>query len=316
MASEFSAESLIERSQQLRRIRGELSLLGECDLEHGGDERGGHAVSGHIGDEGAQVLVVDTDEVVEISGDRGHGLVAGSDIEAGYLRRLAGNDGELDLARGLKLGPDLGELVSQLLAGVAQHEMVLDARADDGLREGLVDVIDAANLEAPGFVLDFGAASEKDDGDVARYGIELEAEADFEAVHFGHEDVEEDEVGDGVGVDEVEGLRAVGGNADAVMILEDRVDDLNVFGRVIDQQDNFLFGAHWVFCASFRWFSTAIFFEFGQRRVEIEVADGSGQGVQSLRLACAAERVPQLDEGLFRGAVTFLKQITEAHSGG
>jgi hypothetical protein len=55
-------------------------------------------VAGYVGDQDAEVLVVDDEEVVEIAGDGAHGDVASSDFEARYARNRLGQGAILDLA--------------------------------------------------------------------------------------------------------------------------------------------------------------------------------------------------------------------------
>lgn len=61
--------------------------------------------------------------------------------------------------------------------------------------------------------------------------------AALEAVHFGHHDVQKDEVGRGL-FDDFQGLSAVSGDVEMeALILEDISGDLDVLHDVVDQKD-------------------------------------------------------------------------------
>ena len=73
-------------------------------------------------------------------------------------------------------------------------------------------------------------------------GVRLEGLADGEAVHDGHEDIEEDEVGLAI-VDEGEGAGSAIGGEDLVAGLGQMTgEDLEVLGEIIDDEDQFLGG--------------------------------------------------------------------------
>src|SRR5262249_41168455 len=97
----------------------------------------------------------------------------------------------------------------------------------------------AAYAEAFDECGDVIARGDEDDGDVRGERIGFEAAASFEAVHFGHHDVEEDHFwlqarGDG----ERGGARGDGGDGVAVGF-EEIGEDGEVCGGVVDGEDGF-----------------------------------------------------------------------------
>ena len=76
--------------------------------------------------------------------------------------------------------------------------------------DGLGDVVHRADIEALELAFLGGARGDEDDGDGVGVGIFLEAFAGFDAVHFRHHHVEEDEVGRDA-ADGLEAFPAVGG---------------------------------------------------------------------------------------------------------
>jgi hypothetical protein len=148
-----------------------------------------------------------------------------------------GEDGELNLASHLKFVVKGEELRGKLGAGFAEKDMATDAGLDDSGRERLVDIIHGADIEATGFVFGAGLSGEEDDGNFACGGISLEAGTDFVAVHAGHHDVEEDEIGLLFGGGESESFFAVGGDLSFVGIFESSGDHADVEGSVVDDED-------------------------------------------------------------------------------
>src|SRR6516165_8275391 len=78
--SEFAAQGKIQTRQDLGRLRSMVGLSFERDLEHGGNKRRGKAMAGNIGDEDADVLVVNLNEIVKVAGDRSHGKESRGDL--------------------------------------------------------------------------------------------------------------------------------------------------------------------------------------------------------------------------------------------
>jgi hypothetical protein len=74
-------------------------------------------------------------------------------------------------------------------------EVGADAGEDFLELEGLGDVVHAAGLEGLHLVAGIAEGTEEDDGDAAEDFVFLEAAAGLVAVHLGHVDVEQDEVG-------------------------------------------------------------------------------------------------------------------------
>ena len=100
-----------------------------------------------------------------------------------------------------------------------------------------MDIIHGAYIEATSFVFGAGLSGEEDDRDFVCGGISLEAGTDFVAVHAGHHDVEENEIGLLFGRGESESFFAVGGDLGFVTVLESSGDHADVEGRVVDDKD-------------------------------------------------------------------------------
>ena len=245
---EFAGQGAVETGENLCGFRCLVSLAGESDLNHRSNEGGRKAVAGDVGDENADVLVVDLDEIVEVAGDGGHGGVAGSNFEAEELGNGVGKDGKLNLAGHFEFLVEGVELGRELGAGFAEHDVAADARFDNRGRERLVDIIDGANFEAVGFIFSASLASEENDGNLGGGGVRFEAGANFIAIDAGHHDVEEDQVGLFVGVGESQGLFAIGGDFGAIGILESARDDTNVGGGIVDDEDELLCGRCSLWC--------------------------------------------------------------------
>ena len=139
-------------------------------------------MAGDIGDQNANVLVVNLDEIVEIAGDRSHGEIIRDDIQTAQLGDGVRKDGELNLASHLQYVVEGEELRSKLGAGFAKKDVAVYASLDHGGRERLVNVVDGTDFKAARFVFGAGLAGEKDDGDIAGGGIRFQAGADFIAV--------------------------------------------------------------------------------------------------------------------------------------
>ena len=87
------------------------ALGGCCEFDHGGDESGGDAVAGDVGDEEAGLLGIGDEEVVEVSGDGGHGNVAGGDLKVVGLGIGQGQNRGLDAACDFEFLLKFAELV-------------------------------------------------------------------------------------------------------------------------------------------------------------------------------------------------------------
>ena len=79
---ELAAESTVQTGENAHGIVGVSRLARKSDLEHGGDQRSRHAVSGDVGDQNTDALLVYPKEIVEISSDGAHGHVARSNFQS------------------------------------------------------------------------------------------------------------------------------------------------------------------------------------------------------------------------------------------
>ncbi len=77
---------------------------------------------------------------------------------------------------------------------LAQTQWGADAGTQPRSVEGLLDVVRDAALEGADLEVDIGAGAEEDHGNLAQAGDLLDPHAGLEAVHPGHDDVEEDQV--------------------------------------------------------------------------------------------------------------------------
>ena len=88
-------------------------------------------MSGHIGNQNPDVFLIHDDEVVEISGDRGHGDVARSNVQTFDLRNLGWKNRQLDLTRCFQFLLDREQLLCELFADPTKHEVGLHPRLYD-----------------------------------------------------------------------------------------------------------------------------------------------------------------------------------------
>src|SRR4051812_2188093 len=87
------------------------ALRGGGEFDHRSDQRGRNAVAGYVGDKEAGLLRIGEEEVVEISGDRGHGNVTSGDVEMAGLRVGWRKDRGLDPACDFEFLLNFTELV-------------------------------------------------------------------------------------------------------------------------------------------------------------------------------------------------------------
>ncbi len=119
----------------------------------------------------------------------------------------------------------------------AQRQVRLDPSDDFLQLEGLGDVVDPAGREGAHLVLDVVQRADEENRDVCGLGIGLQLLADLEAVHLGHADVQQDQVGRGQ-FDRSQGAWAAGHRAHAVAVLaEDLRQQAQIGGAVVDQKD-------------------------------------------------------------------------------
>ena len=171
-----------------------------------------------------------------------------TDVVAGFVVACFGegrhgdDGGVLDQREFAGAAPDfLFEVtvaVAQEIAGGLQVEVVADAGQDEGRTDRLGDVVDGAGVEAELFVQLFVADGQENNRDAGGDRVVHELPADFVAVHVGHGDVEQDEVGQGRGGGEPQCAFAAGGDAGAEVGLVQAGDDgLDGIGCVIDDED-------------------------------------------------------------------------------
>lgn len=120
---------------------------------------------------------------------------------------------------------------------MADAEEGFDAGDEFELVDGFGEEVVGAGFDAAFDVAEFIEGGDHEDGDVAGFGVGLEAAADFEAGHAGHHDVEEDEVGFDLG-DFFQSVDAVDGDVEgAVEGFEVGEEELDVLGDVVDNED-------------------------------------------------------------------------------
>jgi len=91
LPAEHVREHPVQLVQHRRRILGVRGHRSDGDLDHRGDQRRRHAVSGHIGHEHAEAMPIDDAEVVEVADHRRHGPVGGG--EPCPVKPLSGDPG-------------------------------------------------------------------------------------------------------------------------------------------------------------------------------------------------------------------------------
>lgn len=92
------------------------------------------------------------------------------------------------------------------------------------------------HLRPPGALFRARTTSHEKHWDVLGGRIQLDHAAGFETILFGHDNVHEDEIR-GSATTGFEGIRAIGRHKDLELILEHFVEELNVHGLVVDNQD-------------------------------------------------------------------------------
>ena len=148
------------------------------------------------------------------------------DVQAGLvvlvLRRLAQT---LD---------DLQARLAQLFHPY-QRQVGAHAGLDDGRADRLGDVVHRADLEAPRLVGHIGQRGDEDHRDGAGGLLGLESLADFEAGHAGHHHIQQDQVRT-LAVGQFQRLLAILGEQQAVVVLQDVAQHLEVGSFVVHQQ--------------------------------------------------------------------------------
>src|SRR5690348_10527794 len=126
-------------------------LSSECDFQHRGDQRGGHAVSGDVGYENAYTFVVRKEEIVEIAGDGAHGDVACGDFESCEDGNALRKNGGLNLAGNFQLFVDCEEPF--FVCEDAARGNVTEAR-DENQETHKLDVVPRQDMKAHEIFLD------------------------------------------------------------------------------------------------------------------------------------------------------------------
>src|SRR5207237_9288484 len=137
---------------------------------------------------------------------------------------------EVDLE--LLVDDDLGLLHAGGLTVTAQHPLY--ARDQLFLFEWLDDVVLGVHLQAFDLALDGCDGAEDDDGDVE---VALDAAAEFEAIHFRHHQVDDDQMRDAL-VQLAQCFGATPGGHDLIArVLEDPLEYLARHGIIVDDQN-------------------------------------------------------------------------------
>ena len=106
MHLELAAERAVQARENARGIVGVSRLARESDLQHGGDQGGGNAMSSDVGDQNADALFIDPKEIVEIAGNGVHGQIARSNFESRERRDAVRKRGGLNPAGDFQLFVD------------------------------------------------------------------------------------------------------------------------------------------------------------------------------------------------------------------
>src|SRR5207253_8016535 len=126
-------------------------------------------------------------------------------------------------------------------AKLLHHPLDADERADareegdvvDRLRQEVV----GAGLEAAQPVGDIGQRRHHDDGNVGGLRVGLQPATDLETVHLRHHDVEQDEIGQLGGGDRQRARPVRAGQDIEILARELRLEQLDVYLDIIDDQD-------------------------------------------------------------------------------
>ena len=131
----------------------------------------------------------------------------------------------------------LGDPLLQIFAQQGQFQMGLHPLEEFGGLERLGDIVNCPQLEPLDQVIGLYLGGEKNDRNLPSLGMFLEPPAGFEAVHFGHHDIEQDQVWYHLG-DLLERLHAVLGDVELVPLLaQDGAQHLDILQGIVDDQD-------------------------------------------------------------------------------
>jgi len=127
-----------------------------------------------------------------------------------------------------------------------QRQLGADAGTKDGRADRLGDVIDCAKVEANFLVFIGGHGGDENHRDVAGFGNLAQLLQRLVAVHAGHHDIEQDQVG--AWRRGCHGQRPLArvGDTDVIVVLEQAANHGQIVAIVIDDQDGVLFVGHGV----------------------------------------------------------------------
>jgi len=166
---------------------------------------------------------------------------------AGLGQRGQGQDGDIldrrHLARAaLHLQFQKLVLVAQEISRRLEGQLRLDPRQQDRGTDGLGDVVDCADLEPDAFVFLVGPGGHENHRNVGRPPVRLEALAHLVAIHLGHHDVEQDQVGRLRTGRDAQRLLAADSHLHMVGVLEQCADQRQIVRGVVHHQDGRLVG--------------------------------------------------------------------------
>ena len=172
-------------------------------------------------------------DIVEITAGLQHGFEVHGKTGVGEVVRLhqEGLLGVLNLGKTLCLGFD------ECPVGQAQLEVHPDPGQDLGLFKGLGNEVHPADLQAANLAGSIRQGRDEDDGNVRRSGIVLEQFAGCVPVFTGHEHVEQDEVGLAFQGESARFGAACGRDGSVAPLFEHDVEELDVQGLVVDDED-------------------------------------------------------------------------------
>ena len=105
----LSAQSLVQSGEDACRVLRVSGLARKGDFEHGSDQRGRNAVPGDVGDENAEMIPFERQEIVEVARDSAHWEIPRGDFDPSPARDVPRQNGCLDLLSNLKLFLDREE---------------------------------------------------------------------------------------------------------------------------------------------------------------------------------------------------------------
>ena len=201
-------------------------------------------------DEGKQPHAVRPHEMLRrIPGKAGDPLADKADLPIRRVLALIGEAGKV-VHQGFKLAaflvqlhPDEHVVAFELLP----EALVGDVGADAGQHfvgmERFGHIVDAADFEPPVLLAGRFHHGQEDHRDALGLFVRLEALADFEAVHLGHEDVQQDEIGV-MAEGQIQRALSVLGDDEEIVLFEGLDQDVQIDGIVIHDQNDRFIGLH------------------------------------------------------------------------